>query len=252
MLGPASIPPSTYYLQALHCCLLRKEIQPPPPIAEADDFGKIMLIYALHVHIFEWRQALSMLNPIGLMNAHGSSAYDEGEGLRSRRQWLFGSLDAYEECYLTPETHIVAFLLHQLAYISLYISISDLHLAAGRTGNKEDGEIAERCLEKWANSKDGNMTMVHVERLLKLSHHALESGLAASCSFEVAISFFTGGIVSWVFNKLGRNDNNSSQAGVVQEASKALKRMGCWRMCSIFGAILEEFVSDSNYQSHNN
>ena len=65
------------------------------------DLGKIVLMYALHTHVFEWRQSTSMLNPTGLQGTFGNvdSAYDIGEGLRERRRWLKDGLDSFAECY---------------------------------------------------------------------------------------------------------------------------------------------------------
>lgn len=70
------------------------------------DPGKIVLMYALHTHVFEWRQSTSMLNPTGLQGTFGNvdSAYDIGEGLRERRRWLKDGLDSFAECYGGPGT----------------------------------------------------------------------------------------------------------------------------------------------------
>jgi len=56
LVAPSNEPETACYLHALNCCLLRKYIKPPPPIAQTNEFGKTILIYALHTHIFEWRQ----------------------------------------------------------------------------------------------------------------------------------------------------------------------------------------------------
>ncbi|KAK0100405.1 hypothetical protein ONS95_008356 [Cadophora gregata] len=66
LIGPANMPPSTFYIHALNTCLL-----PPGVVSvhDLDEFGKVVLLYAIHTHIFEWRQAISMLVPNGPANA---------------------------------------------------------------------------------------------------------------------------------------------------------------------------------------
>ncbi|PBP27802.1 C2H2 type zinc finger domain protein [Diplocarpon rosae] len=260
LVGPPDMPPPTYYLHALNCCLLRKWIRPAPPIVRAGEFGKIVLIYALHTHIFEWRQATSMLNPTGLMGTFGNSAHDMGDGLRERRKWLIDGLDSFAECYKNPATSTAALLLHYLGYVSLDVSLSDMHLLAGRSVNRNDGCFAEENLKFWANSTISEGTMGHVYAMLQLCHQCIDSGVAADASYEIAVSLFTGGIVCWAFAKLklgGRQRlektcRDGGEVGSMAEgmeqyveqvrmASSALRRMGCWRMCSIFGRILEGF-----------
>lgn len=244
LIGPADVPPSTFYLHALNCCLLRKYVKPAPPFARTDSFGKIVLIYALFTHIFEWRQSVSMLNPTSLMSAFSNSAHDLGDGLRGRRQWLLDSLDSFADCYHTPDTPIAASIMHQLAYVALNVSLSDLHLAAGRSSSKEDGEFAEQALKSWAHSDNAKGTMEHVEIMLGIAHQSLENGIAATASFEVAVCLFQGGLVCWVYDKL-RDRNTMERDGRyddhVRDASRALKSMGCWRMCAMFGGILKAF-----------
>ncbi|KAE8446235.1 hypothetical protein EG329_012460 [Mollisiaceae sp. DMI_Dod_QoI] len=240
LLGPADTPPSTYYLHALNCCLLRKWVKPPPPIAKTGEFGKVVLIYALHTHIFEWRQATSMLNPTGLMGTFGNSAHDMGEGLRERRRWLVDGLDSFDECY-TPGMSVAACLLHHLGYVSLDVSLSDMHLVAGRSVNKNDANFAEQNLKHWANSEISDKTMNHVFQMLGLCHQCIIAGTATDSSYEIAVCLFTGGMVCWAFAKLRRNAPREQYVEQVRKASMALRQMGCWRMCSMFGRILTGF-----------
>ena len=232
---------NSYYLHALNCCLLRKWIKPAPPIVPVGEFGKTVLMYALHTHIFEWRQATSMLNPTGLMGTFGNSAHDMGEGLRERRKWLVDGLDSFAECYKTPMMSIASSLLHHLGYISLDVSLSDMHLVAGRSVNQNDGAFAEENLKFWANSEIAEKTMGHVYNMLALCHHCINSGMAAHGSYEIAVCLFTGGMVCWAFAKLRRGGDIQQYVEQVRRASKALREMGCWRMCSMFGRILEGF-----------
>lgn len=241
IVGPPDMPPPTYYLHALNCCLLRKWIKPAPPVVRTGEFGKVVLMYALHTHIFEWRQSTSMLNPTGLMGTFGNSAHDMGNGLRERRKWLIDGLDSFAECYKTPTRSVAASLLHFLGYISLDVSLSDMHLVAGRSANQNDGNFAEENLEFWANSGIAEGTMGHVYGMLALCHHCVGHGLAADSSFEIAVGLFTGGMVCWAFAKLRRGGDTQQYVEQVRQASAALRQMGCWRMCSIFGRILEGF-----------
>lgn len=210
-------------------------------MAKIDNFGKIVLVYAILTHVFEWRQAVSMLNPTSILAAFGNSAHEIGDGLRQRRKWLLDSLESFSECYWTQDTATAASLLHQLAYVSLNVSLSDLLLAAGRSGNKEDGEVAEDVLRHWANSENVDDTMDHVLVMLEIAHRALESRAAADSSFEVATCLFTGGIVCWAYTKLHDNTSDRDFRAQVGRASNALREMGCWRMCAMFGAILLGF-----------
>ncbi|EKD19501.1 uncharacterized protein L3040_002619 [Drepanopeziza brunnea f. sp. 'multigermtubi'] len=241
LVGPPDMPPSTYYLHALNCCLLRKWIKPAPAVVRAGEFGKIVLMYALHTHIFEWRQSTSMLNPTGLMATFGNSANDMGDGLRERRKWLIDGLDSFAECYKTPATSCAASLLHYLGYVSLDVSLSDMHLVAGRSVNKNDGNFAEENLKFWANSGIAEGTMRQVYEMLALCHHCVNNGIAADSSYEIAVCLFTGGMVCWAFAKLRRGGGNQHCVEQVPKASLALRRMGCWRMCTMFGRILEGF-----------
>jgi hypothetical protein len=198
-------------------------------------------MYALHTHIFEWRQATSMLNPTGLMGTFGNSAHDMGEGLRERRRWLKDGLDSFAECYQTPGTSAPARLLHHLGYVALDVSLSDMHLVAGRSVNKNDGSFAEENLKFWANSEISDSTMSHVYEMLTLCYHCINTGVAADSSFEVAVCLFTGEMVCWAFAKLRAGVPREQYVEQVRRASTALSQMGCWRMCSMFGKILTGF-----------
>lgn len=200
-------------------------------------------MYALHTHIFEWRQSTSMLNPTGLMGTFGNSAHDMGEGLRERRKWLVDGLDSFAECYKTPGTSMAAQLLHYLGYVSLDVSLSDMHLVAGRSVNRNDGNFAEENLKYWANSEISDKTMGHVYNMLALCHHCINNGIAADSSYEIAVCLFTGGMVCWAFAKLRGNALTEQYVDQVRKASVALRQMGCWRMCSMFGRILQGFES---------
>jgi hypothetical protein len=191
-----------------------------------------------------------MLNPTGLMGTFGNSAaHDMGEGLRERRRWLVGGLDSFYESYsnlrISPHTSVASQLLRHLGYISLDVSLSDMHLVAGRSANSLDSTFASENLKQWANSPLSSSTMQHISSMLALCHSSIESGVAADASYEISIGLFTGGIVCWAFAKLRNGVQGTKERDVyveqVRKASMALREMGCWRMCSMFGRILEAF-----------
>jgi hypothetical protein len=182
-----------------------------------------------------------MLNPTGLMGTFGNSAIPIGEGLKERRRWLVDGLDSWGECYQSPDTSAAASLLHRLAYISLDVSLSDMHLVAGRSAHKHDGNFAEENLKHWANSEMADSTMTHVYNMLEICHHEIAKNTVADSSCEVAVCLFTGGIVCWAYAKLRGNAAREQYIEQVHKASTALRQMGCWRVCSMFGRILNGF-----------
>lgn len=194
-----------------------------------------------------------MLNPTGLMGT-ANSAHDIGEGLRERRTWLVDALKSFVATYQDAYTSVAAQLLVHLGHISLDVSLSDMHLVAGRSASFDDAQFASENLQQWANSSLASSTMQHVCKLLYLCHSSITAGTAPDASYEIAIGLFTGGMVCWAFAKLraegganggmvGREREKEIEAYVreVRKASVALRQMGCWRMCSLFGRILEGF-----------
>lgn len=185
-----------------------------------------------------------MLNPTGLMGTFGNSAHDLGDGLRDRRKWLVDALDSFAECYTSREsgdTEVATQLLHCLGYISLDVSLSDMHLVAGRSSNVNDSNFAEENLKNWANSPLSEGTMKRINSMLALCHDSINRGTAADASYEIAVALFTGGMVCWAFAKLRKGQKKDEFIAEVRKASIALRKMGCWRMCSMFGRILEGF-----------
>lgn len=234
---------SRYWLQALNCCLLHRYIKPAPPIIHTGEFGKTLLLYAIHTHIFDWRQATCMLAPTGLMGV--TAPWDMGNSLRERRIWLLDGLTSWAECYQDANTNTASCLLHRLGYIAIDINLSDMHLVAGRSHNINDVSLAERNLKGWANSETATSTMRNIFEMLQICHHQVDNGLAADSSYEISVCLFTGGIVCWAFAKLNDQGipHRAQCLDEVQSASTALKKMGCWRMCAMFGRILNGFES---------
>lgn len=237
LIGPANMPPSTFYIHALNTCLL-----PPGVIAvhSLDEFGKIVLLYAMHTHIFEWRQAISMLNPNGSANAYESFSFNIGPGLEERKLWLLANLKNWHTYYYSPSVEPAAAILYHLGFVTLEVSLSDLHLAAGRTGNRSEGAVAERSLRHWANGESAGSTMSHVHEGFDVTHAALQSG-AMHSSFEIIMSLFTGGLVCWAYSKFHRAGPHADCVDHVRKAAKTLRELASWRISSLFGVILNEF-----------
>jgi hypothetical protein len=183
-----------------------------------------------------------MLNPTGLMGTFGNSALPLGKGLKERRRWLIDGLDSWSECYGSDaHTSSAAKLLCQLGYVSLDVSLSDMHLVAGRSTHKHDGNFAEENLKYWANSALADKTMGHVYAMLEICHNCIATGTVGDSSYEVAVCLFTAGIVCWSYAKLRLGADRAAIVEQVRRASVALRGMGCWRMASMFGRILEGF-----------
>ncbi|EDN96758.1 predicted protein [Sclerotinia sclerotiorum 1980 UF-70] len=263
LLGPADIPPATYYLHALNGILLHKWTKPPPPVISTTVFGKTLVLYGIHTLIFDWRTSVSMLNPTGLMGTTGNHALDIGAGLLSRRKWLIDALDSWNECYgeSSGEHSIAGRLLCALGYVSLDVSLSDVHLMAGRSSSRQDCEFAAVNLRYWANSDIVSGTMKHVYGMLNLSYECirirdgnvvdgvlgtmgLNGRTLEEASYEIALCLFTGGLVCWVYKELrtglGPQEKEEVMEGI-RRAGRGLRGMRCWRMAEMFGRILATF-----------
>ncbi|CEL07336.1 hypothetical protein ASPCAL10496 [Aspergillus calidoustus] len=238
LLGPAETPPATYFMVPLDTCLLYPAIKREPPYAPIDSFGKTILIYALFTHIFEWRQAVNIvLHPAFIRGPEGTRP---GEGLMERQQWLHDGLDAWLTTYHQNGTSAPdeALLLHFLAQIHLYISVSDLHLFAGRSGLSEDIKLAEDSLRRWCRSPESASTMQNVYKMLDLAFQIIDRGDDHQCGFEISVALFTGGLMCWMYAKLGGQVPVGFQINL---ASDALEKLSCWGICSNFAQILKRF-----------
>jgi len=127
-----------------------------------------------------------------------------------------------------------------------------MHLVAGRSSNNNDASFAGENLKYWANSDIADSTMSHIYTMLELCHHCINIGAVADSSYEVAVCLFTGGMVCWAFAKLrlgldvGEGGRKEQYLEQVRKASAALRQMGCWRMCSMFGTILAALEAKSS------
>ncbi|KAL2811877.1 fungal-specific transcription factor domain-containing protein [Aspergillus granulosus] len=239
LLGPAEIPPSTYFMVPLDTCLLYPATKREAPYAPIDSFGRTMLIYALFTHIFEWRQSLNIVLHSAFIR--GPERNGPGEGLMERQKWLREGLDAWLSTYhpCGDPAPDAALLLHFLAKIHLDINVSDLHLFAGRSGLSEDINLAEDSLRRWCRSQDSTGTMHNVYEMLSLAYRIIENGNEHQCGFEISVALFTGGLTCWMYAKLG----GQSPVGLqINMASNALEKMSCWGICSNFAQILKRFI----------
>ncbi|QSZ31234.1 hypothetical protein DSL72_000797 [Monilinia vaccinii-corymbosi] len=263
LLGPADIPPATYFLHALNGVLLHKWTKPPPPVIPTTIYGRTLLLYAIHTLIFDWRTSVSMLNPTGLMGTMGNYALDIGTGLWSRRKWLIDALDSWSKNYgsSSGEQSVAGKLLCALGYVNLDVSLSDVHLMAGRSSNRQDCDFAAVNLRYWANSEIVGGTMKNVYEMLALSEQCIRMrdsrggdgvlGTMGSCSsrpeeasYEIAVCLFTGGLVCWVYKELRTGLVGREREEVVEgirSAGRGLRGMRCWGLCETFGRILAGF-----------
>ncbi|KAH8645441.1 fungal-specific transcription factor domain-containing protein [Xylariales sp. PMI_506] len=194
LLGPADVPPSTYYLTTLNSILLHGCVAEALPFPPLDRFCRTLFIYSLHSHIFDWRQILSMVNPYGPVRPVAPFGPQEiGTGLAERGRWLSDSLRNWYTNYgdggtsqrppvrnnLPPSSSLnpdVPFrrepqpgvvvassssnpcgeLLYYLACLATKISLTDLHLVSGRLGSEAEVSLAEESLRNWLQGRGGS------------------------------------------------------------------------------------------------
>jgi len=211
-----------------------------------------------------------MLNPTGIGSSPVSFGPQHiGAGLVDRRNWLLSALSNWDQFYgasckdSVPEDETFSSrLLYHLAHLSLSVSFSDLHLVAGRSGSEEDIHLAEESLSNWMQRERPEKVLDHTIKMLELAHRALSLDAAPSCSFELSVCLFTGGLICWTVCRLqekllAEHDGDlhpQQMEGQVQisgliehvrQASQALQKMGCWRLSSTFGYILKKFSDRS-------
>lgn len=243
LLGPAEIPSAMYFMVPLDTCLLYPEIKRDPPYAPIDSYSKIILMYALFCHIFEWRQNMNIVLHSAFVRAPESIG--TAEGLADRQRWLRNGLKAWLDNYHHSNARgngcqapPAGLLLHHLANIYLDINISDLHLYAGRSGLTEDIQLAEDALRRWCQSSGSRRTIERVYEMLDLARRTIEDEMAATCGFEVSVALLTGGLICWMYDRLG---GEAHSGGWVQQASQALERLDSWGICTNFAQILRKF-----------
>ncbi|KAF4217217.1 hypothetical protein CNMCM5878_006461 [Aspergillus fumigatiaffinis] len=208
LLGPAEIPSAMYFMVPLDTCLLYPELKRDPPYAPIDSYSKIILMYALFGHIFEWRQNMNIVLHSAFIRAPESIG--PAEGLADRQRWLRNGLKAWLDSYHHSNVRgngsqapPAGLLLYHLADIYLDINISDLHLYAGRSGLTEDIQLAEDALRRWCQSSGSRRTIERVHEMLDLARRTIEDEMAATCGFEVSVALLTGGLICWMYDQLG-------------------------------------------------
>lgn len=213
LLGPADIPPSTYFLTTLTTILLHKNIPDVLPFPPLDDFCKTLYVYVLHSHVFEWRQTICMLNPTGLLSSPVSLAPQNiGDSLQERREWLLASLKNWNDFYgngnLADPTNrspknSSGILLYHLAIMALHLNFSDLHIVAGRSGSDADIELAKQSLRNWLQGDRAQKIFDCNSQMLSAALDTIAGGDAQQCGFELAICLFMGGLTSWAMSRFG-------------------------------------------------
>ncbi|KAF4552545.1 Fungal specific transcription factor domain-containing protein 13 [Elsinoe fawcettii] len=267
LLGPSETPPCTYFLTTLNSILLYGASIEAPPFPPLDDFGRMLFAYVLHTHVFEWHQALCMLNPNGLVRSVlAFSPQDIGSGLAERKTWLDAALNNWNANYGMSTTTFASTdqkcsqLLFYLAQLALRVSFSDLHLVTGRSGSEEDIFLAEEALQNWLRKDDTEATVLIATQMLDLAHDMLRDELSCTWSSELAVCLFMGGLICWACCRLcTRTDQLAGNPIVapawlagyddhlttsVQKAAKALKSLWQCRLSVFFGSVLDYFYND--------
>lgn len=213
LLGPADIPPSTYFLTTLTTILLYKSIPDVLPFPPLDDFCKTLYAYVLHTHVFEWRQTISMLNPTGLLSSPVSLAPQNiGDSLKERREWLLACLENWDTSYGNENQadptnrdpkNSSGILLFHLAMLALHLNFSDLHIITGRSGSDADIELAKQSLRNWLQEERVKRVFDCNTQMLTAARDAIAAGDAQRSSFELAICLFMGGLTSWAISRFG-------------------------------------------------
>lgn len=290
LLGPAEIPPSTYFLTTLTTILLHNEIPGVLPFPALDDFCKTLYAYVLHTHVFEWRQTICMLNPTGLITSPVSLAPENiGAALQERRNWLERCLINWASFYGDgsqanstdrSSKNSSGILLYHLANLAIHLNFSDLHIVAGRSGTDADIELAEQSLRNWLQRERAQKIFTCNSQMLNAAHEAIAAGNAHRSGFELAVSLFMGGLISWAISRFGSCDlmsrhlndsrtsdlpraevdddddasdqlsaENSSQAvnlllDQVAGARDNLRTITCVRLAASFGEILDRLLTE--------
>ncbi|KAJ5341504.1 hypothetical protein N7541_010628 [Penicillium brevicompactum] len=213
LLGPADIPPSTYFIPTLTTILLHNDLPDVLPFPPLDDFCKTLYAYVLHTHVFEWRQTICMLNPTGLLSSPLSLAPQNiGESLQERREWLVSCLKNWDTFYgndnqadptnRNPKNSSGILLFH-LAMLALHLNFSDLHMVTGRSGSEADIKLAKQSLRNWLQKERVQKIFDCNTRMLNAAHDAITAGDAQRSGFELAICLFMGGLTSWAISRFG-------------------------------------------------
>ncbi|KAJ5371189.1 uncharacterized protein N7496_007281 [Penicillium cataractarum] len=289
LLGPAEIPPSTYFLTTLTTILLHNEIPGVLPFPALDDFCKTLYAYVLHTHIFEWRQTICMLNPTGLVTSPVSLAPENiGATLQERRNWLercllnwasfYGDGSQADSTDRSSKT-FSGILLYHLANLAIHLNFSDLHIVAGRSGSDADIGLAMQSLRNWLQKERAQNIFACNSQMLNAAHEAITAGDAQRSGFELAVSLFMGGLISWAISRFGScdimtlhlndprtsdlpqaeldgdDDGNQLSAGdssqvvnllldQVAGARDGLRTVTCVRLAASFGEILDRLLTE--------
>lgn len=284
-LGPADTPPSVYHLPTLSSVLLGKELMDTMYFPPLDSFSRLFYVYVVHTHIFEWRQAVCMLNSTGLRDTPVSFAPEQlGEGLLDRQRWLLGALDTWSEVYGTVPTvdlrstahQMGGRLLYHLGYLALTINFADLYVVAGRSALQADIDLATESIRNRLVADKSYTILGHAFQMLEVAFEVVALPAVRQCSFEMAVSLFMGGLTCWAVRnvtqrpeldsclvwlkqhrfigerRLSQNgeearDGYSTLTDTTQHVIVALKSLRFLGFAAIFASVLEKLNDDQRW-----
>jgi hypothetical protein len=153
-----------------------------------------------------------MLNPTGLLSSPLSLAPQNiGNSLQERQRWLEVCLKNWHTNYGeenradsgSDSKSSAGILLYHLAMLALHINFSDLHIVAGRSGSKDDIELAEQSLRNWLQQENAQLIFDSTMQMLDAAYNAITAGDAQKSVFELAICLFMSGLTFWAISRFG-------------------------------------------------
>ncbi|RYF40937.1 MAG: hypothetical protein EOO38_21275 [Cytophagaceae bacterium] len=217
------------------------------PLPKLDAFSRCLLVYTLHLQIYDWRQIMSVLNPCGLQRSVLALTRQQiGPQLTERRDWILKALDNWHAEYGVEESlsnedqqpskldgceSVCGQLIYYLGILAIKISFADLQVLTGRSGSDADILIAKEALQNWLRKADVAKTIDITERMLELSIQTVTRGQSKDCALElfelllqrsehllagVLIIFISAGLLSLgleVFHTFLDRENDSGGVG---------------------------------------
>ncbi|OAL52637.1 hypothetical protein IQ07DRAFT_678581 [Pyrenochaeta sp. DS3sAY3a] len=272
LLGPSEMPPGTYFLTTQTSVLLQgvtTDVE-PLPFPALSEFSQILLVYTVHLQIFDWRQILSYLNPNGVQNSVVALGPQQmGPDLAARRDWLLRALGTWNSKYgsqsdsphhrQSPNGNLrispCGELVYYLGVLAIKISFADLHLLTGRSGSEEDLSLAKESLHNWLRKADVERTLNIAKEMMEIAIHAIEQGESDSCALEVSVSLFMGGLISWTSYHLSIDpDAESLENGQrpyldrvhllrqVKRSVQGLRKLAQCGFSRFFASVLTKFI----------
>lgn len=154
-----------------------------------------------------------MLNPTGLITSPLSLGPENiGNSLQERQNWLECCLSnwalSYGDANSTDSTDrrsksSSGILLYHLARLALHLNFSDLHTVASRSSSHADIGLAVQSLRNWLQGERVRNIFGCNSQMLDAAHEAIAAGDAQKSGFELVISLFMGGLISWAISRFG-------------------------------------------------